>query len=70
MRNFTHTCWGIILGRILEIYNVDRGHPYSFREADLKNLFGNINWKSSDAANGDSSAILQALCLQEICPII
>ncbi len=39
LRNFTHTQWGILLANLLEIFKVDQGHPYHFRESDLLKHF-------------------------------
>jgi ubiquinone/menaquinone biosynthesis C-methylase UbiE len=39
LRNFTFTGWGFILAELLEFFTIDRGHPYHFREKDLRRLF-------------------------------
>lgn len=39
LRNFTFTGWGLLLADILEFFKIDRGHPYHFREAELRKIF-------------------------------
>jgi ubiquinone/menaquinone biosynthesis C-methylase UbiE len=39
LRNYTFTGWGYCLWGILEVFMIDRGHPYRFREKDLRYLF-------------------------------
>lgn len=38
LRNFTHTLWGVVLARFLEIFKIDRGHPYNFTKSDLEKI--------------------------------
>ncbi|HEX3019315.1 MAG TPA: class I SAM-dependent methyltransferase [Chitinispirillaceae bacterium] len=45
LRNFTHTQWGMLLANLLEVFKIDRGHPYHFRESDLLKLFNTHKFK-------------------------
>lgn len=39
LRNFTSTNWGLLLGTILELFMIDKGHPYHFTDHELRRLF-------------------------------
>ncbi|MDP8205865.1 MAG: methyltransferase domain-containing protein [Candidatus Electryonea clarkiae] len=76
LRQHVFSAWGIQLRKTIERFEIDQGHPYSFKKSTLKDLFAASNLKTIsvnrsgffthwryDLLSGTLKGLAKALCL-------